>query len=418
MWSSTRPIAPASSAAAAPCAPRPPSSMGGRCRTPPAPCWTRSSACAAGSGSRPGATARASSPPSSASRGRKSSTSPTSIVSRQRSSAPRSWRGRRPRSSSTTSASSPTRPTSSSAWPTGSCTPTRRCGRRTSLLAAEQRGAPGLWAHGISGDLPIVLARIDEAEDLDIVRQLLRAHEYWRLKLIDVDLVIINEHGATYAQSLHDALETLVRTSQSTLGHDGDSRHGAVYLVRGDRLAAEDRRCCRRGAGRAAEPPRRPRRPGRRAWSAPSGRAAAGSRRRRRRTPARAAPPRAGAGVLQRARRLRRRRPRIRHGPRAGPVDPGAVAQRDRQPVVRVPGLRIRVAATPGPATAARTSSRRGPTTRSATRSSEAIYVRDDDTRRVLGADGAADPRRRVDVRRAPRPGLQPLRAYATTASS
>ncbi len=79
------------------------------------------------------------------------------------------------------------------------------------LLERNESGAPGLWAHGISGDLPIVLVRIDETEDLDIVRQLLRAHEYWRLKVLDVDLVILNEHGATYAQHLHDSLETLVR---------------------------------------------------------------------------------------------------------------------------------------------------------------------------------------------------------------
>ena len=110
-----------------------------------------------------------------------------------------------------------------------------------SLLARNDQGAPGLWAHGISGDLPIVLVRIDEAEDLDIVRQLLRAHEYWRLKLLDVDLVILNEHGATYAQQLHDSLETLVRTSQSIMAHDGHVGRGAVYVLRGDQLSAEDR---------------------------------------------------------------------------------------------------------------------------------------------------------------------------------
>ena len=110
-----------------------------------------------------------------------------------------------------------------------------------SVLARNERGAPGLWAHGISGDLPIVLVRIDEAEDLDIVRQLLRAHEYWRLKLLDVDLVILNEHGATYAQDLHDSLETLVRTSQSVLVHEGHPSHGGVYILRGDQLSAEDR---------------------------------------------------------------------------------------------------------------------------------------------------------------------------------
>src|SRR5450830_1609026 len=109
------------------------------------------------------------------------------------------------------------------------------------LLAQNDRGAPGLCAHGISGDRPIVMVRIDELEDLDIVRQLLRAHEYWRLKLLDVDLVVLNEHGASYAQILHDSLEALVRTSQSILAPEGHPGHGGVYILRGDQLSTEDR---------------------------------------------------------------------------------------------------------------------------------------------------------------------------------
>jgi cyclic beta-1,2-glucan synthetase len=109
------------------------------------------------------------------------------------------------------------------------------------LLARNERGAPGLWAHGISGDLPIVLVRIDEAADVDIVRQLLRAHEYWRLKLLNVDLVIINEHGVSYAQDLQDALETVVRTSQSRLVHEHHEAHGGVHILRGDQLSTDDR---------------------------------------------------------------------------------------------------------------------------------------------------------------------------------
>jgi cyclic beta-1,2-glucan synthetase len=109
------------------------------------------------------------------------------------------------------------------------------------LLARNELGAPGLWVYGISGDLPIVLVRIDEAEDIDIVRQLLRAHEYWRLKLLDVDLVIINEHGVSYAQDLQDALETLVRTSQSHLVQERRDARGGVHILRGDQLSAVDR---------------------------------------------------------------------------------------------------------------------------------------------------------------------------------
>ena len=108
-------------------------------------------------------------------------------------------------------------------------------------LARNERGAPGLWAHGISGDLPIVVVRIGEAEDFHIVRQLLRAHEYWRLKLLDVDLVILNEHGPTYSEDFHGSLEGLVRTSQSTLVHGGHPAHGGVYILRGDQLPVDDR---------------------------------------------------------------------------------------------------------------------------------------------------------------------------------
>ena len=109
------------------------------------------------------------------------------------------------------------------------------------LLAQNQRGAPGLWVHGISGDLPIVLVRIDSAADIDIVRQLLRAHEYWRLKLLDIDLVVINEHGSSYASDLQQALEALVRISQSRPAPERHEPRGGVFILRGDRLSGEDR---------------------------------------------------------------------------------------------------------------------------------------------------------------------------------
>jgi hypothetical protein len=75
----------------------------------------------------------------------------------------------------------------------------------------------------------------------------------------------------------------------------------------------------------------------------------------------------AGARVLQRPRRLRRRRPRVRHDPRKRAWAAGAVDQRGREPVVRLPGIATEGAATPGRSTAARTSSRRGRTIPSAT---------------------------------------------------
>jgi cyclic beta-1,2-glucan synthetase len=107
------------------------------------------------------------------------------------------------------------------------------------LLARHTGGPEALWAHGISGDLPIVLVQIDEPEDVEIVRQLLRAHEYWRMKRLAVDLVILNEHAPSYVQDLQSLLETCVRTSQSA--GPRDEPHGHVYLVRADRITAPQR---------------------------------------------------------------------------------------------------------------------------------------------------------------------------------
>ena len=45
-------------------------------------------------------------------------------------------------------------------------------------LSLSKLDRSALWAKGISGDLPIVLVRVNEVEDVEIVRQVLRAHEY------------------------------------------------------------------------------------------------------------------------------------------------------------------------------------------------------------------------------------------------
>jgi cyclic beta-1,2-glucan synthetase len=102
-------------------------------------------------------------------------------------------------------------------------------------------GQPVLWAQGISGDKPIVLVRIDEVEDAAVVRELLRAREYWRLKGLIVDLVILNERGASYVQDLQIALETLVRTSRSTTHLGTEHDPGGIFVLRSDLISAATR---------------------------------------------------------------------------------------------------------------------------------------------------------------------------------
>ncbi|MCI0543798.1 MAG: glycosyl transferase, partial [Actinobacteria bacterium] len=98
------------------------------------------------------------------------------------------------------------------------------------------RGA--LWRHGISGDLPIVLVRIDQPEERGLVRDLLRAKEYWRLKGLSADLVIVNETPGSYAQDLKQSIEELIRESGHLVGQVPD---GGVFVIDGPMLPVEDR---------------------------------------------------------------------------------------------------------------------------------------------------------------------------------
>ncbi|MNZ44286.1 N,N'-diacetylchitobiose phosphorylase [compost metagenome] len=96
-----------------------------------------------------------------------------------------------------------------------------------------------MWPLAISGDLPIVLLRIDDNEDLPLLRQLLRAHKYWRMKGLDVDLVIVNERASSYIQDLQGAIETLVRSNQARPGEEGV--RGMVYTLRADLMSVPAR---------------------------------------------------------------------------------------------------------------------------------------------------------------------------------
>jgi len=109
------------------------------------------------------------------------------------------------------------------------------------ILKQNASGASRLWSYGISGDIPIVLVRIDEVEDRNIIRQLLRAYEYWNMKNLAVDLVILNEKGHSYIQELQTSLEDLVEATQTGFRQASPGSPGRIFLLHADRLAPEDR---------------------------------------------------------------------------------------------------------------------------------------------------------------------------------
>lgn len=108
---------------------------------------------------------------------------------------------------------------------------------RPAVLARNNRTQAALWPYGISGDLPICLVRIEDQTDIEMVRQLLRAHEYWRMKGLAVDLVILNEYPSSYFQELQEDILGVIRSSAS---HQRVDMPGGIFLRRADQMPEAD----------------------------------------------------------------------------------------------------------------------------------------------------------------------------------
>ncbi len=109
----------------------------------------------------------------------------------------------------------------------------------SAVIAQGRGGQPGLWSLGISGDLPIILARISDISQIGLAREALQAVEYWRTRRLAVDLVIVNDRAMSYIQDLQVALETLVRASQSRDQVAHDRPPGHIFMLRADLIAPE-----------------------------------------------------------------------------------------------------------------------------------------------------------------------------------
>lgn len=105
------------------------------------------------------------------------------------------------------------------------------------IIAGNRKGQSGLWGYSISGDLPIVLVRVQDSDNTTLVRQLIKAHSYWRMKGLAVDLIIWNEDFGTYRQLLHDQIMGFV----TAIGGTTVDQPGGIFIRQGDQLSTEDR---------------------------------------------------------------------------------------------------------------------------------------------------------------------------------
>lgn len=114
--------------------------------------------------------------------------------------------------------------------------PVRRSHKK--IIARNNRGQSGLWPFGISGDIPIVLIHVTDKEQIDLVSKLLKAHELWRMKGLNVDMVFLAEDENGYVQPLQDWIKEAILTSHA---RDMMSKTGGVYMLNANVMAEEEK---------------------------------------------------------------------------------------------------------------------------------------------------------------------------------
>ncbi|HCS73311.1 MAG TPA: glycosyl transferase [Clostridiales bacterium] len=105
------------------------------------------------------------------------------------------------------------------------------------LLINNRKGHSALWAYGISGDLPIIVLQIDKMEHMEMAKQMLIAHEYFRLQGLQMDLILLNSYGNSYDQPVQDRLQELTSISHA---RDLVDMAGGVYILQKSNIDPED----------------------------------------------------------------------------------------------------------------------------------------------------------------------------------
>jgi cyclic beta-1,2-glucan synthetase len=105
-------------------------------------------------------------------------------------------------------------------------------------LLRNTAGQSHLWAFGISGDLPLLTVSVVDSRALPLVRDLLLAHTYWRMRGFRADLLILDQESPSYDRPLQQQLQRLIEAHSL---HTGTNKAGGVFLRDWFTMSEEDR---------------------------------------------------------------------------------------------------------------------------------------------------------------------------------
>lgn len=94
-----------------------------------------------------------------------------------------------------------------------------------------------LWKFGVSGDMPIIIAKIRDLNESFVIDEILKAYEYLRIKNIYSELVILNEEDYSYNSYANEGIENCILNSQ--LAYLKNVR-GGIFVINSKEISKED----------------------------------------------------------------------------------------------------------------------------------------------------------------------------------
>ena len=89
-----------------------------------------------------------------------------------------------------------------------------------------------LWKYGISGDLPIILIKVKNVSDSYIVKEVLKAYEFFRTKNIQTEIVIIDEEKHSYENYVREEIEGTILNNH--MGYLKNQKGGIFTLCKSE----------------------------------------------------------------------------------------------------------------------------------------------------------------------------------------
>ena len=84
-----------------------------------------------------------------------------------------------------------------------------------------------LWPFGISGDIPVILVEVNEMEDMEMVEWAIKGHEFWKMKGLMIDLVLVVNKKEGYSQPLNDQIRNIIAASHA---RESINHYGGVFI--------------------------------------------------------------------------------------------------------------------------------------------------------------------------------------------